>query len=136
MNNIEKAIATIEAEKKRQYDLLDALPPKSRDRAIEITRMIQACEFGIAAMEQQLTNGWIPVSDHLPEVRHHEGGELIEFNIMLLGGTVPTTGCINNDGIWGWMDWNTNCFNPLGIHVIAWQPLPEPYKEGKDADNI
>ena len=81
------------------------------------------------ALAHQLTNGWIPVSERLPEQRQHEGGESVEFNVMLLDGIVPTTGCINNEGIWGWMDWEDYKFIPIGVEALYWRPLPEPPKE-------
>jgi hypothetical protein len=71
----------------------------------------------------------VPTDHRLPDIRRHEGGEPIEFNIMLQGGRVATTGCINQEGIWGWMNWNDYKFNPIGVEVTAWQPLPERYKE-------
>lgn len=85
--------------------------------------------IGVITSSHQLTTGWIPVSERLPERRRHKSGEPIEFNIMLLGGRVPTTGCINDYGIWGQMDWERYIFNPIGIKVLYWRPLPEPPKE-------
>lgn len=70
MNEIEKAIETLITEKKRQYDLLDAIPPRSRDRAIDICNMIKACEFAIAALEAQKADRWIPCEERLPELEY------------------------------------------------------------------
>ena len=81
-----------------------------------------------SALEHQLTNGWIPVTTP-PENNRHEHGESMEFNVMLRGGTVATTGCISNDGIWGWMDWCDLKFNPFGVDVLYWQPLPKAPEE-------
>ena len=78
--------------------------------------------------EHQLTNGWIPATTP-PENIRHEHGEPMEFNVMLRGGTVATTGCISNDGIWGWMDWCDLKFNPFGVDVLYWQPLPKALEE-------
>lgn len=91
--------------------------------------IIKGMKVAISALEKRLNNGWIPCSERLPILRQHEYGEPIEYNIMVNGGTVATTGCINQEGIWGWMDWNSFKFNVIGAHVIAWQPLPEKYTE-------
>ena len=83
--------------------------------------------------EHQLTNGWIPVTEP-PVCRRHESGEPVEFNILLRGATVATTGVINDSGVWGWMDWNDFDFHPIGVDVLYWQPLPKAPEEDKDAE--
>lgn len=108
----------------KALEILKGFQFETPETKYEMARII-----AIQCMELQLNNGWIPCKERLPEVRRHKCGELIEFNIMLQGGVVPTTGCINNDDTWGWMDWSNFRFNPIGVDVIAWQPLPEPYEE-------
>jgi hypothetical protein len=80
------------------------------------------------AEREKHPNGWIPVSEGLPEERQYEDGEPIEYNIMLKGAVTPTTGCLNNNDIWGEMCWAKATFYKFPVPVIAWQPLPEPYK--------
>lgn len=65
-------------------------------------------------------NGWIPVSEKLPETR--EGCLVTVRYTGFLGmyGIWVKTGHIENDG-----EWFGDC---MGGEVIAWQPLPEPYK--------
>ena len=65
-------------------------------------------------------NGWIPCSEKLPELRQ---------DVLV---TVKYTGFMGMHGYWiktGHMeaenDWWGDC---AGGEVIAWQPLPEPYK--------
>ena len=66
------------------------------------------------------TNGWIPCSEKLPELRQ---------NVLV---TVKYTGFMGMHGYWiktGHMeaenDWWGDC---AGGEVIAWQPLPLPYQ--------
>lgn len=75
-------------------------------------------------MEQdEKENGWIPVSERLPE----------ECENVLT--SVKFTGCLGRYGTFkkiGYIDycgnWRGDC---IGGEVIAWMPLPEPYKEDK-----
>ena len=70
---------------------------------------------------EQCNNGWIPCSEKLPELRK---------DVLV---TVKYTGFMGMYGYWirtGHMeaekDWWGDC---AGGEVIAWQPLPEPFKE-------
>ena len=73
---------------------------------------VQMC---IEALEKQLNGCWIPVSERLPK-------ENEEVLITLTHGQVT----------WAYLyqgKWHT-MFSAYPIErVIAWQPLPEPYKE-------
>lgn len=67
-------------------------------------------------------DGWIPVSKRLPEVP--EGTEDFycpEFNVTIKDASKATTLKYAPDGTW---------FDDLGevYNVMAWQPLPEPYR--------
>lgn len=83
---------------------------------------------------------WIPVKDRLPEM-HEETGILKKFvkmrsNEVLVtikdknnGSVVTHSGCSLWDGKWHgdifeWLK-ATKC----NYEVIAWMPLPEPYRE-------
>jgi len=67
--------------------------------------------------------GWIPVSERLPEEYQHENGEPMEFNVMILGSKIPTTLCFNGDEWFEWSDWDKS------YDITHWMPLPEPPKE-------
>lgn len=68
--------------------------------------------------EEQRKHRWIPVEERLPE----DGTYLCTFVGELVGQEDPFTGmCGIENGIWDEPD----C-------VIAWQPLPEPYKGGQN----
>lgn len=76
----------------------------------------------LADLEQdEKENGWIPVSERLPE----------KCEDVLT--SVKFTGCLGRYGTFkkiGHIDyygkWSGDC---IGGEVIAWMPLPEPYKE-------
>ena len=73
------------------------------------------------------TNGWIPCSEKLPELRQ---------NVLV---TVKYTGFMGMHGYWiktGHMeaenDWWGDC---AGGEVIAWKPLPKPFQKGDNNEN-
>lgn len=75
------------------------------------------------------TNGWIPVSERLPEepfgclvtVIDCEPVTQTDFENIL-----PYF--VGYDG----ESWNDEDGNEIPFEVIAWKPLPEPYKESED----
>lgn len=74
-------------------------------------------------------NGWIPVQGRLPE-DNHKG--IYDMQLVTLEDGEVCMGVYNNREKEWWTRkqegerWYTNKHN-----VIAWQPLPEPYKEEK-----
>ena len=95
------------------------------DEAIEIVKQ-EAEKFGRDTNVG--SNGWIPCSEKLPEVRQ---------DVLV---TVKYTGFMGMHGYWiktGHMeaenDWWGDC---AGGEVIAWQPLPQPFQKGENDENI
>ena len=79
-------------------------------------------------MEKEPERKWIPVSERLPEdgcgvlvTVNGKHNNIIFVNALEIAEYRNTEGWI----IEGYLDW-------LDPDVIAWQPLPEPYKGGKD----
>lgn len=69
----------------------------------------------IENMDDEKENGWIPVSERLPK----DGTYITTLDGELVGQEEPFTGmCGIENGKWD----DEDC-------VIAWMPLPEPYKE-------
>ena len=75
----------------------------------------------VQEVAEEYNSGWIACSEKLPELRQ---------DVLV---TVKYTGFMGMHGYWiktGHMeaenDWWVDC---AGGEVIAWQPLPEPYKE-------
>ena len=74
-------------------------------------------------------NDWILVDERLPEARQHDNGEPIEFIAMIKGAGVPTVLSINEQDKWFRYDemfYGEGRYN--NYDVVAWQPLPNPYK--------
>lgn len=70
---------------------------------------------------------WIPVSERLPDAPP-EGiadEDCPEYLVMIKDFSVPTTLYYSSDG--SWFDDNGYVYK-----VIAWMPLPEPYKEAEN----
>lgn len=74
-------------------------------------------------------NNWIPCSERLPSEEEFikaycRNSYAAEFIVMIKGATLPTTLYFKNGS---WTDMKGNYYN-----VVAWKPLPEPYK-GEEA---
>lgn len=71
----------------------------------------------------EYNNGWIPVEDGLPQKPQAETPDdcCPEYIVMIDGADEATTLKYSPDGEW---------FDENGVvyKIIAWQPLPEPYR--------
>ena len=80
----------------------------------------------VQEVEKEYNNGWIPCSERLPE-EPEEGltdlDECDEYIAMIENADIPTALNYAGNGEW----YRDGEF----YKVIAWQPLPEPYKENK-----
>ena len=95
-------------------------------------------DMAIKALEKQKYNGWIPCSERLPEAKEKRFGnkqKRTEVLVTLRNGLVKEmTFEFATKEFWEAGDenqiehWKEDA-NDSGCEVIAWQPLPEPYKE-------
>jgi hypothetical protein len=92
---------------------------EERDAFVTYPELIDELQEAIEQDEKE--NGWIPVSERLPK----------KCEDVLT--SVKFTGCLGRYGTFkkiGHIDyygkWSGDC---SGGEVIAWMPLPEPYKE-------
>ena len=104
----------------KKYIEADIQILEERDAFITYVELIDELQEAIEQDEKE--NGWIPVSERLPE----------KCEDVLT--SVKFTGCLGRYGTFkkiGQIDyygkWSGDC---IGGEVIAWMPLPEPYKEG------
>ena len=68
----------------------------------------------VQEVAEEYNNGWIPCSERLPEKEGKYLVTLYKWNIV------------------SFADFKNLKYNPhFNAPVIAWQPLPEPYKEGE-----
>lgn len=99
------------------------------------------------------TRNWIPVSERLPETNNEN--EIDEYNVLLwvankthperepqiyLGKLKKVNGDDGSGNFWGiktkpcdWTIWGWCYFNEP--EVIAWMPLPDPYKTKMESEN-
>lgn len=84
----------------------------------------------LKGLQEAVSPRWIPVSERLPKepknpIDEEEGAydlpNLTEYNVTIADAQEATTLYYAGDDVW--ID---NCGNYY--HVIAWMPLPEPYK--------
>lgn len=71
-------------------------------------------------------DGWIPVDKQLPEAGEHV---LVSFKSA---GFLPATAIISENGRWSMLQ-GAKGFNDVTEDVIAWRPLPEPYRPERSA---
>ena len=118
---IEKAIYVM---KNIKHLLVDVIGNKNNEKELDMA---------ISALEQQLNGGWIHVSERLPEenghylVTYHEwskGEYLPKFDftcekiLRFYRGEFKMPVCCND-----------KIEQDIGREVLAWMPLPEPYRE-------
>jgi len=95
-------------------------------RNIEVLKtIITALEGYLSSKKKSGNDGWISVEEGLPNKREFQEAYCrnhyaAEFIVMIEGATRPTTLYFKNNS---WFDEERNYYK-----VIAWQPLPEPYK--------
>lgn len=99
-----------------------------------LTKQLEAIDTAIVALQNEVSHGeWIPVTDRLPE----QSGQYLVFyhgilkdnfiDLMWYGKPLMPNKCISrkkkyffrSDSEWG---------DVIYDEVIAWMPLPEPYK--------
>lgn len=128
MNVLEKILEEIEekiklAEKVMVKPPCDKLDEIANDTAEAFIEAYKECKEIIRShMDEAENDGWISVSERLPEVPEGtEDDDCPEFNVTIKGADKATTLKYAPDETW---------FDDSGevYKVVAWQPLPEPYK--------
>lgn len=81
----------------------------------------------IMELKGRVNGGWIPVEERLPEAGEHV---LVSFRSA---GFLPATAIISENGRWSMLQ-GAKGFNDVTENVIAWRPLPEPYRPKKESE--
>ena len=106
--------------------VIERLPVMSYMKKNEKQTIITtALDMAIEALQEQ-ERKWIPVSERLPE---KDGYYFVTKR--LIDGRIQT----DIEPFWTGADWWKSEFHFAGIdlwEVLAWQPLPEPYKAGDE----
>lgn len=93
------------------------------EKQFAIDGMVSMEDFEIWLAEQPKVGEWIPCSERLPE---DDRTKLVTFDGITEAGYY-------SNGDWWCVGDNINL--SIRPDVIAWMPLPEPYKEDEDGDS-
>ena len=126
----EEAISILEHYVVNAADTLGCLPPKAKEIS-SLNKQIEVLNMAIKALQESKVCGWIPVSERLPNME-----EYLEND----GRFILDDGNRRYQGLFDIYDTKFKFSKHLsGLSyeliedncVIAWQPLPEPYKAGE-----
>ena len=91
-----------------------------------------AIRAGDVITDGPVQNNWIPCSERLPEEDYWLGGSGKQFSDEVLVSVVN----YDDEDTWTYIsqtiDGNWALELPKHCEIVAWQPLPEPYKEEKE----
>ena len=123
MQELEKILEEIEQRKARAEKLIVKPPHDKLDQVANDTAeaFIEAYKECQDIIRKHMNDGWIPVDERLPKAGEHV---LVSFRSA---GFLPATAIISENGRWSMLQ-GAKGFNDVTEDVIAWRPLPEPYR--------
>lgn len=113
-----------------EMDVIKAIDKHTREDGTlddDISCILEEVE-SVDAEDTNVPGKWIPISERLPKIREDVLVTVKHIGFMGMYGTWIKTGHLENDN-----DWFGDC---MGGKVIAWMPLPEPYREVTDEENL
>lgn len=118
MQVLEKILEEIELEKKRLVFYPDCSSAFSAVQIRTIEKIEQIiCKY--MSIRKHINDGWVSVEERLPE---NDGIYIATMDGEIVGQKIPFTGLAEfENGKWVDDEDDYNC-------VIAWRPLPEPYR--------
>lgn len=93
----------------------------------KVTDLCYGLNIAKDIIRKHMNDGWIPVDKQLPEAGEHV---LVSFKSA---GFLPATAIISENGRWSMLQ-GAKGFNDVTEDVIAWRPLPEPYRPKKESE--
>lgn len=75
---------------------------------------------------------WIKCSDQMPEIKKRQGMTESDYVLICTGlGVIKKACCMRSwQGFYIWYNENRD----IEYNVVAWMPLPEPYKESENKE--
>lgn len=98
------------------------------ERMIDVRMSYSDLKVLCDLIDNKRSGGWIPVEERLPGTQ----------KVLITDGEIVMRGYRRPDGTWKYGVEPEEVFSKLSSRgVIAWQPLPEPYRpeEGEDNEN-
>lgn len=116
-------------DRKEAIEILKRNKPTSDPRRCG-TELCEAVDMAIEALQEPQVGDWIPVSERLPEERQDR---YYPISLVTLDNGDVCLGVYRYDD----KEWWTRMSEGETVYttdhkVIAWQPLPEPYKESEE----
>lgn len=132
---IDEKVLIERLEELKQTQIKELCEHKDHVSEMQSMRGFNVLQDAIKIVEQlasEHNNGWIPCSERLPQENEPVDAVCEVVNVMLKSGTVTSAWC--NRYLERWYVLDEHCDYPLQQNyedVIAWQPLPAPYKKGE-----
>ena len=91
----------------------------------------EALDLAIKALEERPHGEWIPVSERLPKIDAENGWKASDTVLVCLVDGMMHMGFYCEDKKWRFCE-SGEAKESFWKDVIAWMPLPKPYKEAEN----
>ena len=114
---------------KKAAEILRAIKAGTAHAFLNGDAITSALDTAIDVLEKQEQDRWIPVTERLPEIKHHIDDEHFSDEVLVTEwfNGFKKTRIGNFDTRTGWWNDEKGC-GFLGV-ITSWRPLPEPYTE-------